>query len=214
MRLIILGPPGAGKGTQAERIVKEFAVPHISTGDILRENIKAGTQLGKEAKAYMDKGELVPDELVIALVEDRLSRDDCKSGFLLDGFPRTVAQAVSLDALLKKLGAPLDRAINIQVEPEKLVARAVGRRVCKTCGATYHVEFNPPKVEGKCDLDGSELIQRADDTKETVENRIRGYLEQTSPLVDYYRAQHLLLDVDGDQDIDEVFEAIVKGLKA
>ncbi len=214
MRLIILGPPGAGKGTQAERIVKEFAVPHISTGDILRENIKAGTQLGKEAKAYMDKGELVPDELVIALVEDRLSRDDCKSGFLLDGFPRTVAQAVSLDALLKKLGAPLDRAINIQVEPEKLVARAVGRRVCKTCGATYHVEFNPPKVEGKCDLDGSELIQRADDTKETVENRIRVYLEQTSPLVDYYRAQHLLLDVDGDQDIDEVFEAIVKGLKA
>lgn len=214
MRLIILGPPGAGKGTQAERIVKEFALPHISTGDILRENIKTGTQLGKEAKAYMDKGELVPDELVIALVEDRLSRDDCKSGFLLDGFPRTVAQAVSLDALLKKLGAPLDRAINIQVEPEKLVARAVGRRVCKTCGATYHVEFNSPKVEGKCDLDGSELIQRADDTKETVENRIRVYLEQTSPLVDYYRAQHLLLDVDGDQDIDEVFEAIVKGLKA
>ena len=213
MRLIILGPPGAGKGTQADSIIKKYHIPHISTGDILRENIKNETDLGKQAKAYMDKGALVPDELVIALVQDRITRDDCKEGFLLDGFPRTTGQAVALDAELKKLGIALDRAINIMVDPELLIERAVGRRVCKTCGATYHVTFNPPKEEGKCDVDHTVLIQRDDDTEETVKNRIQVYMNQTSPLIDYYKAQGLLLDVNGAQDIGKVFEDIVVGLE-
>ena len=213
MRLIILGPPGAGKGTQADSIIKKYHIPHISTGDILRENIKNETDLGKQAKAYMDKGALVPDELVIALVQDRITRDDCKEGFLLDGFPRTTGQAVALDAELKKLGIALDRAINIMVDPELLIERAVGRRVCKTCGATYHVTFNPPKEEGKCDVDHTALIQRDDDTEETVKNRIQVYMNQTSPLIDYYKAQGLLLDVNGAQDIGKVFEDIVVGLE-
>ena len=213
MKLVILGPPGAGKGTQAEYIVERYNIPHISTGDIFRENIKNNTELGKEAKSYMDKGLLVPDDLVIALVEDRLNKDDAKEGFLLDGFPRTVAQAVSLDSILDKNDEKLTKVINISVDPEILIERAVGRRVCKTCGMTYHVKFNPPKEEGICDKDGTKLIQRDDDTEEPVKTRISVYFDQTAPLIDYYRAQNLLVDIDGAKDIDKVFEDIVSGLE-
>ena len=213
MKLVILGPPGAGKGTQAEYIVEKYNIPHISTGDIFRENIKNNTELGKEAKSYMDKGLLVPDDLVIALVEDRLNKDDAKEGFLLDGFPRTVAQAVSLDSILDKNDDKLTKVINISVDPEILIERAVGRRVCKTCGMTYHVKFNPPKEEGICDKDGTKLIQRDDDIEETVKTRISVYFDQTAPLIDYYRAQNLLVDIDGAKDIDKVFEDIVNGLE-
>lgn len=213
MKLVILGPPGAGKGTQAEFIINKYNIPHISTGDIFRENIKNKTDLGKEAKSYMDKGLLVPDEVVIKIVQERISRDDCKDGFLLDGFPRTVTQAVSLDAQLDKLNTKLDKVINIDVDQSILVDRAVGRRICKTCGATYHVKYNPPKVEGVCDKDNTPLIQRDDDVKETVENRIKVYLDQTVPLLDYYVAQELLVNVDGSKDIKEVSEEIVKGLE-
>lgn len=213
MKLVILGPPGAGKGTQAEYIVKRYNIPHISTGDIFRENIKNNTELGKKAKSYMDKGLLVPDDLVIALVEDRLNKDDAKGGFLLDGFPRTVAQAVSLDSILDKNEDKLTKVINISVDPEILIERAVGRRVCKTCGMTYHVKFNPPKEEGVCDKDGTKLIQRDDDTEETVKTRISVYFDQTAPLIDYYRAQNLLIDIDGAKDIDKVFDDIVIGLE-
>ena len=213
MKLVILGPPGAGKGTQAEYIVEKYNIPHISTGDIFRENIKNNTELGKEAKSYMDKGLLVPDDLVIALVEDRLNKDDAKEGFLLDGFPRTVAQAVSLDSILDKNDDKLTKVINISVDAEILIERAVGRRVCKTCGMTYHVKFNPPKEEGICDKDGTKLIQRDDDTEETVKTRISVYFDQTAPLIDYYRAQNLLIDIDGAKDIDKVFNDIVIGLE-
>lgn len=213
MKLVILGPPGAGKGTQADYIIKKYDIPHISTGDIFRENIKNNTELGKRAKSYMDKGLLVPDELVIDLVEDRIKKDDAKDGFLLDGFPRTVAQAVSLDAILDAEGDKLTKVININVEPEILIKRACGRRICKTCGATYHIEFNPPKVSGICDNDGTKLIQRDDDNEETVKKRIEVYFDQTAPLIDYYNAQGLLIDVNGAQDIDKVFDEIVAGLK-
>ncbi len=213
MKLVILGPPGAGKGTQAEYIVEKYNIPHISTGDIFRENIKNNTELGKKAKSYMDKGLLVPDDLVIALVEDRLNKDDAKEGFLLDGFPRTVAQAVSLDSILDQNDDKLTKVINISVDPEILIERAVGRRVCKTCGMTYHVKFNPPKEEGICDKDGTKLIQRDDDTEETVKTRISVYFDQTAPLIDYYRAQNLLIDIDGAKDIDKVFDDIVIGLE-
>lgn len=212
MKLVILGPPGAGKGTQADYIIKKYNIPHISTGDIFRENIKNETELGKKASSYMGKGLLVPDELVIDLVEDRISKEDCQDGFLLDGFPRTVQQAVSLDAILDKSGTKLDHVVNIKVDPELLIERAVGRRVCKTCGATYHIKFNPPKEEGYCDYDHSPLVQRPDDTEETVKTRIGVYFDQTAPLIDYYQAQGLLLDIDGAQDIDKVFEDIVQGL--
>ena len=213
MKLVLLGPPGAGKGTQAAEIVKKYNVPHISTGDMFRKNISEGTDLGKEAKSYMDKGQLVPDELVVAIVKDRLSETDCKDGFLLDGFPRTVDQADSLDTELKELGYELDKVINIHVDKEALIERAVGRRICKSCGATYHIEFNKPKEEGKCDLCGGELFQRSDDTEETVANRIGVYSDQTEPLIDYYKKKDILATVDGDQDIDKVFSEIVSALE-
>ena len=212
MKLVILGPPGAGKGTQSKKIVERYNIPHISTGDILREHISLGTDLGKEAKGYMDQGTLVPDSLVLSLVQERISRDDTKNGFLLDGFPRNVSQAVSLDAELDKLGINLDKVINIVVDPKELISRATSRRVCSACGATYNVVAKPPKVEGKCDFDGADLITRSDDKEETVSVRIQVYTDQTSPLIDYYKAQGTLFDVDGSQSIDEVTKDIFEGL--
>ncbi|HHV26616.1 MAG TPA: adenylate kinase [Tissierellia bacterium] len=213
MRLVLLGPPGAGKGTQASAIIKKYNIPHISTGDIFRANIKKGTELGKKAKAYMDKGQLVPDELVVSIVKDRLLEDDCKDGFLLDGFPRTVKQAEALDDELTKMELKLDHVINIDVESDELIKRAVGRRICKNCGATYHIEFNPPKKEEECDVCGGELYQRDDDTEKTVANRIEVYLKETKPLVDYYTKKGIIFSVDGKQAIEDVFKDIVKSLE-
>ena len=212
MRLVLLGPPGAGKGTQASAIVKKYNIPHISTGDIFRANIKEGTDLGKKAKEYMDKGLLVPDELVVSIVKDRLTKDDCANGFLLDGFPRTVNQAEALDAELLAMGINLNRVINIDANTNVLIARAIGRRICKECGATYHVSFNPPKVEGVCDLDNAPLFQRDDDVEETVSTRINVYLDQTQPLIDYYQRKGLILNIDGTRPIDEIFKEIVEAL--
>jgi adenylate kinase len=209
LRLILLGPPGAGKGTQASSIVKKYQIPHISTGDIFRKNIKEGTELGKKAKEYMDKGLLVPDDLVVAIVKDRLTEEDCKEGFLLDGFPRTVAQADALDIELRELSYSLDDVINIDVSKEELIERAVGRRVCKDCGATFHIKFNSPKIEGICDVCSGELQQRKDDTVETVTKRIEVYLEQTQPLINYYENKGILINIDGKQEIDKVFSDIV-----
>lgn len=213
MRLVLLGPPGAGKGTQASAIVERYKIPHISTGDIFRANIKGGTELGIQAKSYMDKGLLVPDELVVDIVKDRLTEDDCKNGFLLDGFPRTVKQAEALDSELKAMGIKLDRVVNIQADKDILIQRAIGRRICKECGATYHIKYNPPKVEGICDLDNSPLYQRDDDNEETVTTRINVYLEQTQPLIDYYREKGLILDIDGTKPIDEITNSIINELE-
>ena len=212
MRLILLGPPGAGKGTQASAIVKEYNIPHISTGDIFRSNIKEGTDLGRKAKEYIDKGLLVPDEVVISIVKDRLAEEDCKSGFLLDGFPRTLEQGEALDTTLDEMNISLDKVVNIEVELKDLVGRAVGRRICRNCGATYHVEFNPPKNEGKCDVCSGELYQRDDDTEETVKKRFSVYQEQTKPLIDYYSKKGLILNVDGSKGIEEISNSILEGL--
>lgn len=212
MRIILLGPPGAGKGTQAANIVEKYAIPHISTGDIFRKNIKEGTELGKKAKEYMDQGLLVPDELTCGLVADRISQDDCKNGFMLDGFPRNIAQAEQLDKYLSEAGTKLDKIVNIEVDKSILVERAVGRRICKSCGATFHVKFNPTKVEGICDKCGAELHQRADDTEETVSRRIQVYLDETKPLVGYYAEQGIVADINGDQEINKVFADIVDAL--
>jgi adenylate kinase len=212
MRLILLGPPGAGKGTQAANIVKKYELPHISTGDIFRANIKQGTDLGNRAKAYMDKGELVPDSLVVELVEDRLQQDDTAVGFMLDGFPRTLPQAEALDSVLANMGSTLNYVVNIVVDPSVLVERAVGRRICKDCGATYHIKFNPSNVEGVCDVCSGELYQRSDDNEATVTNRISVYTNETAPLVEYYKNSGKLVTIDGLQDIDKVFEDIQKAL--
>ncbi|MEA3424380.1 MAG: adenylate kinase [Bacillota bacterium] len=210
MKLVLLGPPGAGKGTQAASIVEKYNVPHISTGDIFRKNLKEGTKLGLEAKGYMDRGELVPDSLVVDIVIDRLSNDDVVNGYLLDGFPRTVVQAESLNEYLEKNEDSLDFVLNIKVDSNVLIERAVGRRICKNCGATYHVKFNQPMIEGVCDKCGGQLYQRADDNEETVANRIKVYMDETSPLIDYYRKKELLIDIDGQKDILKVFTDIVR----
>ena len=210
MNLILLGPPGAGKGTQAAKIVEKYNIPHISTGDIFRANIKEGTELGKKAQEYMNKGELVPDELVVDLVVDRVQQDDCKNGYVLDGFPRTIPQAEALDKALAALGDKVDYAIDVNVPDENIVNRMGGRRACVGCGATYHLVYAPTKTEGICDVCGKELILRDDDKPETVQKRLNVYHEQTQPLIDYYTKAGILKTVDGTVDINDVFAAIVK----
>lgn len=203
-----MGLPGAGKGTQAEKISKEYNIPHISTGDMFRLAIKEGTELGKKAKSFMDQGELVPDEVTIGIVQERLSKSDCKEGFLLDGFPRTIAQAEALHNLLSDMKEAVDYVLHVDVPEEKLVERLTGRRICPTCGSTYHVMYNPPQKEGVCDKDGSKLTQREDDTPETVKNRLAVNIKQTQPLMDFYNDKGYLVTVNGDQDIDVVFADI------
>ena len=212
LRAVLLGPPGAGKGTQAVRLVEKYEIPHISTGDIFRKNIKEGTELGKKAQEYMNAGALVPDELVVDLVKDRLQQDDCKNGFLLDGCPRTIFQAEKLDEFLSESNLKMDIVINLKVEKEALIKRLTGRRVCKDCGASYHIVNIPPKKEGVCDICGGELILRKDDNIETVENRINVYEEQTAPLIGYYKEAGSLVDFNGEASLDEVFDAIVQAI--
>jgi adenylate kinase len=209
MKIIMLGAPGAGKGTQAKMIAEKYAIPHISTGDIFRANIKNGTDLGKEAKSYMDKGQLVPDELTVRILLDRVAQDDCKNGYVLDGFPRTIPQAEVLDSELVKLGDKVDFAIDVDVPDENIIRRMGGRRACVECGATYHIEHVPPKKEGICDKCGSELILRDDDKPETVKNRLAVYHEQTQPLIEYYNNKKILHTVDGTVDMKDVFDSIV-----
>ena len=213
MKIIMLGAPGAGKGTQAKMIADEYGIPHISTGDIFRANIKNGTQLGTEAKQYMDKGLLVPDELTVKILLDRVAQDDCRGGYVLDGFPRTIPQAEVLDKALGELGEKVDYAINVDVPDENIVRRMGGRRACLSCGATYHIEHVPPKAEGVCDVCGQELVLRDDDKPETVQNRLNVYHEQTQPLIDFYRAKGVLKTVDGTQDMQDVFAAVKAILK-
>lgn len=208
MKIIMLGAPGAGKGTQAKMIADKYGVPHISTGDIFRANIKNGTELGMEAKKYMDQGLLVPDELTVRILLDRVAQDDCKNGYVLDGFPRTIPQVEVLDSELTKLGDHIDYAINVDVPDENIVKRMSGRRACLTCGATYHIEHVPPKKEGICDVCGSELVLRDDDKPETVKNRLNVYHEQTQPLIDFYTEKGVLKTVDGTVPMEEVFAAI------
>lgn len=214
MKIIMLGAPGAGKGTQAKMIAEKYSIPHISTGDIFRANIKNGTELGKKAKTYIDAGQLVPDELVVYLVIDRFKEDDCKNGYVLDGFPRTIPQAEALDNALKAIGDKVDFAIDVEVPDENIVRRMGGRRACVGCGATYHVVYNPTKVEGKCDTCGGELIVRDDDKPETVLSRLEVYHNQTQPLIDYYKGQGILKSVDGTVDMKDVFKTIVEILGA
>ncbi len=214
MKIIMLGAPGAGKGTQAKRIADKYGIPHISTGDIFRANIKNGTELGTKAKTYMDQGLLVPDELVVDLVVDRVKQADCEKGYVLDGFPRTIPQAEALDSALLKIGEKMDYAVNVEVPDENIVNRMSGRRACVSCGATYHLVHIPTKVEGICDTCNSELILRDDDKPETVQKRLTVYHEQTQPLIDYYTKKDILVEVDGTKDMAEVFDAIVKILGA
>lgn len=213
MRLILLGPPGAGKGTQAKRIIEELNIPHISTGDIFRKNIKEKTELGQKVEGLLAEGKLVPDELTIEIVWDRLDKEDCKNGFLLDGFPRTIPQAQALEQGLNDRGLKLDRVLNIDVDKDSLVKRLSGRRVCPNCGASYHIDNNPSKVEGICDSCHTPVIQRQDDKEETVLDRIRVYDSQTKPLVDFYTQRNLVFTVDGTLPIDEITDKLVTELK-
>lgn len=210
MKIIMLGAPGAGKGTQAKKIAEKYGIPHISTGDIFRANIKEGTELGKKAKTYMDQGLLVPDELTVDLVIDRVAKDDAQNGYVLDGFPRTIPQAEALDKALSGRGEKIDYAVNVEVPDESIVNRMSGRRACTACGGTYHVKYNAPKKEGICDACGGELVLRDDDKPETVKKRLDVYHDQTQPLIDYYTKQDVLKEVDGTQDVDDVFTAITK----
>ena len=214
MKIVMLGAPGAGKGTQAKMIAAKYQIPHVSTGDIFRANIKNGTELGKKAKEYMDQGLLVPDELTVDLVIDRLSQEDCQKGYILDGFPRTIPQAEALDAALAKRGEKMDYAVDVDVPDENIVNRMYGRRACVGCGATYHVVHNPSKKGDSCEVCGEKLILRDDDKPETVQKRLTVYHDQTQPLIDYYTGQAILRTVDGTQDMNDVFEAIVKILEA
>ena len=210
----MLGAPGAGKGTQAKKIAEKYGIPHISTGDIFRANIKNGTELGNKAKSYMEKGLLVPDELTCDLVVDRIAQEDCKNGYVLDGFPRTIPQAEALKAALGKMGTTIDYAINVEVPDENIVKRMGGRRACLACGCTYHVVYNAPKVEDVCDVCGAKLVLRDDDKPETVKKRLDVYHEQTQPLIDFYDKEGVLVEVDGTQNLEDVFQAITKILGA
>ena len=209
MNIILMGLPGAGKGTQASEIVKKFPIPHISTGDMFRKAIKDETDLGKEAKSYMDRGELVPDEVTVGIVKERISDDDAKKGFLLDGFPRTIEQAEALNDIMQELGRSIDAVINIEVPEEELMNRLTGRRICETCGTTYHLVFNPPKVDGVCDLDGGKLYQREDDNPETVANRLSVNVKQSKPILSYYQDKGVLENIDGSKDIKEVTSDVI-----
>ncbi len=210
MKIVMLGAPGAGKGTQAKMIAEKYGIPHVSTGDIFRANIKNGTELGKEAKQYMDQGKLVPDELTVKILLDRVAQDDCKNGYVLDGFPRTIPQANVLDEALTKLGDKIDYAVNVDVPDDNIINRMGGRRACVACGATYHIVYNAPKTEGICDVCGKELIIRDDDQPETVKNRLKVYHDQTQPLIDFYEGKGVLKSVDGTADMKDVFAAIVE----
>lgn len=209
MNIILMGLPGAGKGTQASEIVKKFPIPHISTGDMFRKAIKDETDLGKEAKSYMDRGELVPDEVTVGIVKERISEDDAKKGFLLDGFPRTIDQAESLSQIMSELDREIDAVINIEVPEEELMNRLTGRRICEKCGTTYHLVFNPPKVDGICDIDGGKLYQREDDNPETVSNRLSVNVKQSKPILEYYNNKGVLKNIDGSKDIDEVTNNVI-----
>ena len=209
MNIILMGLPGAGKGTQASEIVKKFPIPHISTGDMFRKAIKDETDLGKEAKSYMYRGELVPDEVTVGIVKERISEDDAKKGFLLDGFPRTIDQAESLSQIMSELDREIDAVINIEVPEEELMNRLTGRRICEKCGTTYHLVFNPPKVDGICDIDGGKLYQREDDNPETVSNRLSVNVKQSKPILEYYNNKGVLKNIDGSKDIDEVTNDVI-----
>lgn len=213
MNILFMGPPGAGKGTQAEKVTAAFGIPHISTGDAFRRAMQEGTPLGRKAKEYVDRGLLVPDDVTNGIVRERLRQADCQNGFLLDGYPRTIAQAEALDGMLAEMGKRLEHVINLKVDRSLLLARLTGRRICKSCGATYHLSFNPPRREGVCDRCGGELFQRSDDTEEKVGTRLDEYTNKTAPLLDYYRERGLLREVDGEQDIERVTATIAAILR-
>jgi len=213
MNIIFLGPPGAGKGTQAKILVEKYGIPQISTGDMLREHVAKGTELGVKAKEYMEKGQLVPDEIILSMVKERLSQPDAQKGFILDGFPRTVAQAEALDKMLEEMDKKIEFVLALIVPDEELVTRLTGRRTCKNCGMMYHIKFKPPKVEGKCDACGGELYQRPDDNEETVRNRLKVYHEQTAPLIEYYRKKGVLFEVDGSKSIEEITQQLINILE-
>lgn len=214
MKIIMLGAPGAGKGTQAKKIAEKYQIPHVSTGDIFRFNIKEGTELGRKAKEYMDQGALVPDELTIGMLMDRIQKEDCKDGYVLDGFPRTIPQAESLQKAITEMGQQIDFALSVDVSDENIINRMSGRRACISCGATYHIVYNPSKIPGVCDVCGSELVLRDDDKPETVKKRLSVYHDQTRPLIDYYKEAGVLVNVDGTQELNKVFSDITDILGA